>query len=300
MVKSYVKNKEFREKGIGKTLVIVESPAKCKKIEEYLGSNYSCMASFGHIRELSSLQQINVKHNFTPQFTIIENVAKRTQIEKLKKAISMAEETILATDDDREGEAIAWHICDLFHLNVSTTQRIVFHEITETAIQYAIMHPKRIDMDLVNAQIARQVLDMLVGFHISPVLWRQIGSGENGLSAGRCQTPALRIIHDNHCDIVAHPGEMTYQIVGCFTHHNIEFHLKKHDKKVGNHVLDNHVLDNHVLEKDIVDFLKHSMDYDHVFHCAITVPGKTLPCLLLPVDCNKLPAMYCISVPKKP
>ena len=115
------------------TLVIVESPAKCKKIEEYLGPGYKCVASFGHLRELGSLKNIDVTDNFMPTYTIIDNAIKKKQIDFLKKEIKNAGEVILATDDDREGEAIAWHICKLFNLNTDKTKRIIFNEITEAA-----------------------------------------------------------------------------------------------------------------------------------------------------------------------
>ena len=117
------------------SLVIVESPAKCKKIEQYLGPGYKVMASYGHLRELSSLKHIDIENNFRPTFTIIDNDMKRTQIEKLKKEINSAGEVILASDDDREGEAISWHICDMFKLNIEKTKRITFNEITESALQ---------------------------------------------------------------------------------------------------------------------------------------------------------------------
>ena len=183
------------------TLVIVESPAKCKKIEEYLGPGYKCLASYGHLRELSCLKNINIENNFTPTYTIIDNSIKKKQIEVLRKAIKDSSEVILATDDDREGEAIAWHLCELFKLDIKKTKRIIFHEITEKAIQNSIQNPMLVNMNVVNAQKARQILDVLVGFKISPILWNCISKNkENSLSAGRCQTPALRIIYDNYIE----------------------------------------------------------------------------------------------------
>ena len=146
------------------TLVIVESPAKCKKIEEYLGPGYKCLASFGHLMSLPSLKNIDITNNFHPTYEIIDNSIKKKQIELLKKEIKNASEVILATDNDREGEAIAWHLCQLFKLNINKTKRIIFHEITQTALQNAIKTPKLIDMSLVHAQQARQILDVLVGF----------------------------------------------------------------------------------------------------------------------------------------
>ena len=175
------------------SLVIVESPAKCKKIESYLGTGYRCMASFGHLRSLSDLKAIDIPNNFTPTFSISES--KRQQISKLRKAVSGASEVILAADDDREGEAIAWHICQIFNLPVETTKRIIFHEVTQTALQRAIKQTTTINMDIVHAQQARQILDLVVGYTLSPILWQKISyNSKAGLSAGRCQTPALRIV----------------------------------------------------------------------------------------------------------
>ena len=201
-------------------LVIVESPAKCKKIEHYLGSNYKCIASYGHIRELPGLTSISIHDNFAPTF--IECEGKKTQIGKIKKAIEAAAEVILASDDDREGEAIAWHLCQVFQLPIETTKRIIFHEITEQALQHAVATPRKINMALVNAQLARQVLDVLVGYHLSPLLWKHV---KDGLSAGRCQTPALRLIYDNQREIDSTPGKQSYVVTGYFTNKNIPFVL---------------------------------------------------------------------------
>ena len=131
-------------------LIIVESPAKCQKIEKFLGPGYKVMGSYGHITHLSNLKQIEFDNNFKPNFEIIQS--KQAHIIKLRKTIKQATETILATDDDREGEAIAWHIAQVFKLDIATTKRIIFHEITEKAIKNALQHPGIINMDLVNAQ----------------------------------------------------------------------------------------------------------------------------------------------------
>lgn len=208
------------------TLVIVESPAKCKRIEHYLNNNpkssltYKCIASYGHIRELAGLDAINIQNNFAPTF--IECESKKEQIRKIKKAIKEAEEVILASDDDREGEAIAWHLSQVFDLSVERTKRIIFHEITEKAIQQAIETPGQINMAIVNAQIARQVLDMLVGYRLSPLLWKHV---KDSLSAGRCQTPALRLIYDNQREIDAAPGKKGYVVTGYFTNKTLPFVL---------------------------------------------------------------------------
>ena len=182
-------------------LVIVESPAKCKKIEGYLGSGYKCKASFGHIRGLSDgLKCIDIGGDFKPTFTMLPGKGK--YIKPLRDAVKRATEVVLATDDDREGEAIAWHICKVFKLPVATTKRIVFNEITKAAVKHAMANPRTINMAKVRAQQARQVLDRLVGFTVSPLLWRHISrTSEQSLSAGRCQTPALRLIYDNQRDI---------------------------------------------------------------------------------------------------
>lgn len=214
-----------RPRGTGRTLVIVESPAKCQKIESYLGKDkYTCLASFGHIREIANgLKSIDVDHDFAIKFAIMSS--KYAQVAKLRAAIAEATEVILATDDDREGEAIAWHLCQVFHLSVETTKRIVFHEITEPALRAAVAAPRTIDMSLVLAQQARQVLDLIVGYKISPVLWTYVA--HTNLSAGRCQTPALRLIYENYKEIEASTATMVYTISGVFTKLNLTFHLSR-------------------------------------------------------------------------
>ena len=203
-------------------VVIVESPAKCKKIESYLGKGYKCIASFGHIRNLKGLKSINIENDFHPSFHIIPEKSK--YIKQLKDKTKKADEIILATDDDREGEAIAWHIAKVLKLPVQSTKRMIFHEITKPAIQRAIKNTTIIDMNKVRAQQARQVLDLLVGFTICPILWKYINRTK-GLSAGRCQTPALRIIYENQKEIEKSPGKMLYTTKGVFTKKNIEFTL---------------------------------------------------------------------------
>jgi DNA topoisomerase-1 len=211
----------------GKTLIIVESPAKCQKIESYLGKDkYMCLASFGHIREIEDgLKSIDIDHEFKTKFAIMSS--KQGQVAKLRAAIATATEVILATDDDREGEAIAWHLCQVFNLSVETTKRIIFHEITEPAIKAAVAAPRTIDMSLVHAQQARQILDLVVGYKISPVLWTYVA--HTNLSAGRCQTPALRLIHDNYKELEASATStvMVYSVSGIFTKLNLTFHLSR-------------------------------------------------------------------------
>lgn len=210
------------------SLVIVESPAKCKKIENYLGPGYKVIASFGHLRTISGLESIDFKNNFATTYSIIQEPLKLKQIEKIRSEILKSDDVIIATDDDREGEAIGWHICDLFGLSLTNTKRIIFHEITESAIQSAISHPKKINMNLVEAQKARQILDLLVGFNITPILWNCISKNhETSLSAGRCQTPALRLVYENYLDIKSSPGKMVYNTFGYFTNLNLIFDLNK-------------------------------------------------------------------------
>ena len=237
-------------------LVIVESPAKCKKIEGFLGNGYKCIASFGHIRDLANgLKGIDIQNNFKPTYRMLPG--KSRYIKPLRAAIKKASEVILATDDDREGEAIAWHLCKAFNLSVTTTKRIIFHEITKSAIQKAINNPTIIDMNKVNAQQARQILDCLVGFTISPILWSNI-SRKSGLSAGRCQTPALRLIYDNQQDINNAPGRIAYDTTGFFTDKNLEFKLNFH----------------HENEIKMEEFLEKSAEWEHEYTCSKPVAKK--------------------------
>jgi len=236
------------------TLVIVESPSKCKKIEEYLGLGYKCIASYGHLRELSSLKNIDFENNFEPTYTIIDNDMKRKQIEILKKEIKKADEVILATDNDFEGEKISYCVAKLFNLDINKTKRITFNEITETAIQHAIKNPRTIDMNIVYAQQARQILDLLVGFQVSPMLWKYISQKtENSLSAGRCQTPALRLVYDNQKEINEAKEKEKYNITGFFTNLNIPFDLSPQGK--------------FETKDDVIEFLDGSAEFDHVYSC---------------------------------
>ena len=153
-------------------------------------------------------------------------LVREKYIKPLRAAIKKATEVILATDDDREGEAIAWHICKTFNLPVKSTKRIIFHEITKSAIKSAVANPTKINMNTVNAQLARQVLDLLVGFTISPILWKHISRNTQGsLSAGRCQTPALRLVYEQQKLINESPGRKVYDTTGIFTTQNLKFVL---------------------------------------------------------------------------
>jgi len=228
-------------------LLIVESPAKCGKIEKILGNEYKCIASYGHLQELTSLKCIDISNNFQPKFTQIDS--KRQQINKISTLVKNSKEVILATDDDREGEGIAWHLCKLFNLSIENTKRIIFHEITDGAIKKAVKSPTRLNMNLVNSQQARQILDLLVGYKISPLLWENISRTKKGLSAGRCQTPALRLIYENQKEIDSSPGKKVYNTSAYFTSQNLLFAL-------------NHNFDD---EDKVVDFLEESNDFSHIF-----------------------------------
>jgi DNA topoisomerase-1 len=212
-------------------LLIVESPSKCSKIEHYLGGEYKCIASIGHIRELLGLSAIDMS-TFTPTFTLIEE--KRTHVEQMKAVIGRfaKDRILLATDDDREGEAIAWHICEVFGLPIHTTSRIVFREITKTALVEAVKNPRTVDMNLVHAQHARQLLDIIVGFKVSPILWSHVyHSKANALSAGRCQTPALRLVYDNDQERKRSDVETRYKTTGYFFAKAIPFVLNHEFEK---------------------------------------------------------------------
>lgn len=241
------------------SLVIVESPAKCKKIESYLGPGYKVIASFGHLRTISGLDAIDIKNEFKTTYSVIQEDLKLKQIEKIRSEMAKSSEVIIATDDDREGEAIGWHICDLFGLSITNTKRIIFHEITETAIQSAIAHPKRINMNIVNAQQSRQILDLLVGFTISPILWNCVSkTHDTSLSAGRCQSPALRLVYENYLDIKSSPGKIVYNTTGIFTNLNLTFELNKQ----------------FTTTDEIRDFLEKCKCWD--FLCSTTSPKKVI------------------------
>ena len=196
-----------------RTLVIVESPSKCKKIEGYLGDKYSVVATCGHFRSLTKLSQINLD-----TMDIKYSITKSKIIKMLKEEIQMSNDVILATDNDREGEAIAWHICDACNLPL-TTKRIIFHEITRDALQNAVSNPTTINMNKVNSQKYRQIMDLYIGYTISPILWKYI---QHKLSAGRCQTPALHMLWTQEQLILSQSYNTNYKITGIFTN-NIEF-----------------------------------------------------------------------------
>ena len=192
-------------------LVIVESPAKAKTIEKFLGENYKVMSSYGHIRDLKK-KEISIDTNtFTPDYEIPDE--KKKLVSELRSNAQKAQKVWLASDEDREGEAISWHLCEVLGLDEEKTNRIVFHEITKPAILDAIEHPRHLDMNLVNAQQARRVLDRLVGFKLSPVLWRKV---KPALSAGRVQSVAVRLIVEREREIQNFKSEPYYRVNAIF------------------------------------------------------------------------------------
>ncbi|MCI5854028.1 MAG: type I DNA topoisomerase [Prevotella sp.] len=194
-----------------KNLVIVESPAKAKTIEKFLGSDYKVMSSYGHIRDLKKKELSINEQTLEPDYEIPEDKIK--VVKELKSFARAAEKIWLASDEDREGEAISWHLCEVLGLDESKTNRIVFHEITQQAILDAIEHPRHIDMNLVNAQQARRVLDRLVGFKLSPILWKKV---KPSLSAGRVQSVAVRLIVEREREIQAFKSEPFYRVNAIF------------------------------------------------------------------------------------
>ncbi|MBF1039070.1 MAG: DNA topoisomerase I, partial [Candidatus Nanosynbacter sp.] len=197
-----------------KNLVIVESPAKAKTIEKYLGKDFHVLSSVGHIRSIvkktkDGTPPIDVANDF---FAIYEvDPEKKKVITELKRNVKAVgkENVWLATDEDREGEAIAWHLCKVLDLPIETTKRIVFHEITKDAITNAIKNPRTVDMNLVQAQQARQILDRLVGFELSPVVWQKVPGGK---SAGRVQSPAVRLLVEREREIMKFEGNSQFKV----------------------------------------------------------------------------------------
>ena len=201
---------------MSKHLVIVESPAKAKTIEKYLGKDFQVLSSVGHIRSIAKKTKdgtppIDVAKGFETVYEV--DPEKKKVITELKKAIKANEDVWLATDEDREGEAIAWHLCEVLKLDPKTTKRIVFHEITKNAIEEAVKSPRTVDMSLVQAQQARQILDRLVGFELSPVVWQKVPGGK---SAGRVQSPAVRLLVEREREIDSFEGSFTYKVTAEF------------------------------------------------------------------------------------
>src|SRR4029078_10830247 len=200
---------------MAKNLLIVESPAKAKTIEKILGKDFEVKSCYGHIRDLEKEEMgIDVKNNYQPRYIVPED--KEKVVKELKSLAKKSREVWLATDEDREGEAISWHLCEVLGLDPKTTKRIVFHEITKPAILSAVNTPRTLDMNLVNAQQARRVLDRIVGFELSPVLWRKM-SMKNNLSAGRVQSVAVRIIAETEREINAFTAQSPFRVDASFS-----------------------------------------------------------------------------------
>ena len=195
-----------------KNLVIVESPAKAKTIEKFLGNDYKVLSSYGHIRDLKKKEfSIDVENGFEPTYEIPAD--KKKLVAELKAEAKKADMVWLASDEDREGEAISWHLFEVLGLDPEKTKRIVFHEITKTAILKAIENPRDIDVNLVNAQQARRILDRIVGFELSPVLWKKV---KPALSAGRVQSVAVRLIVEREREVHAFVSEPSYRVTAVF------------------------------------------------------------------------------------
>lgn len=245
---------------MAKNLVIVESPAKAKTIEKFLGKDFVVMSSFGHIRDLPSKDMsIDLENNFEPNYIITEDKVK--VVKELKAAVEKAEFVWLASDEDREGEAIAWHLKEALKLDKSKTKRIVFNEITKNAILKAVENPRDIDLNLVNAQQARRVLDRIVGYEISPVLWKKV---KPSLSAGRVQSVAVRLIVEREKEINNFKENKTYKVVADF--------------QTTKQALISATLNQRFETKDqALEFLKESSSADFTVQAVETKPSKQSP-----------------------
>jgi DNA topoisomerase-1 len=245
---------------MAKNLVIVESPAKAKTIEKFLGKEFTVASSFGHIADLPSKELgVDVDGDFTPKYIISSD--KKSLVSDLKKQAKNAEMVWLASDEDREGEAIAWHLAETLDLNESNTKRIVFHEITKSAILKAIENPRQIDYNLVNAQQARRVLDRLVGYELSPVLWRKV---KGGLSAGRVQSVAVRLIVEREREIEAFNPVASFRIDAEFvTAEGNKFKAK--------------LPKNFETEQEAMDFLQKSLQASYQVADLVKKPAKKSP-----------------------
>ncbi len=249
-----------KNKAMAKNLVIVESPAKAKTIEKFLGSDYQVESSYGHIADLPSKEiGVDVENGFKPKYEV--SVDKKALVSKLKTLAKNSETVWLASDEDREGEAISWHLSEELKLDKKKTKRIVFHEITKTAILKAIENPREIDYNLVNAQQARRVLDRLVGYELSPVLWRKI---KGGLSAGRVQSVSVRLIVEREREIQNFKPIASYSVVAEFTNESGKSFKAKLPK-------------NFNTKKEAEDFLKKNMDSTYKVSDLETKPTKKSP-----------------------
>jgi DNA topoisomerase-1 len=203
---------------MAKNLVIVESPAKAKTIEKILGKDFKVTSCFGHVRDLEKANMgIDIENGFAPKYKVADD--KKKVVKEMKSLMKDAEHVWLATDEDREGEAISWHLCEVLDLDPLKTKRIVFHEITKNAIKSAVENPRTVNLDLVNAQQARRILDRIVGFEISPILWRKI-SMKNNLSAGRVQSVSVRLLAEREREIQVFKPTSSYKVAGLFAAEN--------------------------------------------------------------------------------
>ena len=245
---------------MSKNLVIVESPAKAKTIEGYLGKDFTVKSSFGHIRDLpKGNKAIDIENNFAPNYEVTDD--KKKVITDLKKALKGVEMVWLATDEDREGEAISWHLVEALSLKPENTKRIVFHEITKSAILKAIENPREVDTNLVNAQQARRILDRLVGFELSPVLWKKV---KPSLSAGRVQSVGVRIIVDREREIEEHQSSSKFRVVGEF-------------KTVGDKTLKAECKSRFKTESEAQSFMETCINSSHSIKSLETKPAKKKP-----------------------
>lgn len=250
---------------MAKNLLIVESPAKAKTIEKFLGKDFQVKSCFGHIRDLEKAGMgIDIENKFEPRYVVSEG--KEKVVKELKSLAQKSEEVWLATDEDREGEAISWHLCEVLGLDPMKTKRIVFHEITKPAIKEAVENPRLLDMNLVKAQQARRVLDRIVGFELSPVLWRKI-SVKNNLSAGRVQSVAVRLISEREREINAFEPQSSFKIEAVFTAADVSgksVNFKAEGKKYDE-------------EADAASFLNTCIGADYVVKDIQVKPGKRSP-----------------------
>lgn len=232
---------------MSKNLVIVESPAKAKTIEKYLGKDFTVLSSIGHIRSIPKKTKdgtppIDIKNGYKTQYEVDSD--KKKTIAELRKAAKQAETVWLATDEDREGEAIAWHLCEVLKLNPATTKRIAFHEITKNAIEEAVKNPRTVDMKMVEAQQARQILDRIVGFELSPVVWQKVPGGK---SAGRVQSPAVRLLVEREREIMSFEADSQFKVVAIFAHGSEEIKAELKQR-----------FDNEEQARDFLESLKNS------------------------------------------
>ena len=250
---------------MAKNLLIVESPAKAKTIERILGEDFEVKSCYGHIRDLERADMgIDLNNKYKPRYIVPED--KEKVVKELKSIAKKSGEVWLATDEDREGEAISWHLCEVLGLDPKTTKRIVFHEITKPAIESAVRNPRTVDMNLVNAQQARRILDRIVGFELSPVLWRKM-SMKNNLSAGRVQSVAVRIIAEREREINAFNAQSTFRIEASFSAKDIS----------GKNVVFSAEGKKYSDEKSAEDFLQSCLNADYTVTDIQVKPGKKSP-----------------------